>query len=425
MKYKLTLAIILATNINTSIYANEFPKGHDVINMIQSENEGGILGDTTEFIINSDVDDDRFILSSDEWIQIQLFATTAKALPTTEEDMRNQFDMTDDVVMDGVYTDLLQSYSTINSLSGEWMDPQGYKDQMIDLAAELASYSGTVISKSNALESMVNALIDAAVMEDEDKFNKYKNAIKNVLVIMRDQTDDFHKRGIVLGDKLTEYINALDKEKINLDQVEERNSDILTNDGTAIQAKIDRLIVEKDALNDEYAKWATVAGTSPTYAWLFPWGTIAAISTASAGTAYALELKAKLEDKAQELEDANVELKQTVAIYHSWVLAKSDVVNIRSEMVKANTSLGKLRGGWANLSKQLNSIINSIDTINSESVLDNPDAFTAAFSSAAEVDTLQDKWRKVESLAEKWVENAYVNPVNKMIFRLDRSNAYN
>ncbi|TQP94866.1 hypothetical protein FLL78_19010, partial [Vibrio cholerae] len=177
MKYKLTLAIILATNINTSIYANEFPKGHDVINMIQSENEGGILGDTTEFIINSDVDDDRFILSSDEWIQIQLFATTAKALPTTEEDMRNQFDMTDDVVMDGVYTDLLQSYSTINSLSGEWMDPQGYKDQMIDLAAELASYSGTVISKSNALESMVNALIDAAVMEDEDKFNKYKNCL--------------------------------------------------------------------------------------------------------------------------------------------------------------------------------------------------------------------------------------------------------
>lgn len=424
MKYKLTLAIILATNINTSIYANEFPKGHDVINMIQSENEGGILGDTTGFIINSD-EAERFILSSDEWIQIQLFATTAKALPTTEEDMRNQFEMTDDVAMDGVYTDLLQSYSSINSLSGEWMDPQGYKEQMIDLAAELASYSGTVVSKSNVLETMVNNLISAALDGDEELFIKYKNALKNILVTMRNQTDDFHKKGIELGDKLTEYINVLDKEKINLDQVEERNSDILTNDGTAIQAKIDRLIVEKDALNDEYAKWATVAGTSPTYAWLFPWGTIAAISTASAGTAYALELKAKLEDKAQELEDANKELKQTVAIYHSWVLAKSDVVNIRSEMVKANQSLGKLRGGWANILGQLNGVISIIDTIDSESVLHNPDAFTAAFSSQAEVDALQDKWRKVEALAESWVENAYVNPVNKMIFRLDRANSYN
>ncbi|TQP94002.1 alpha-xenorhabdolysin family binary toxin subunit A [Vibrio cholerae] len=424
MKYKLTLAIILATNINTSIYANEFPKGHDVINMIQSENEGGILGDTAGFIINSD-EAERFILSSDEWIQIQLFATTAKALPTTEEDMRNQFEMTDDVVMDGVYTDLLQSYLSINSLSGKWMDPQGYKEQMIDLAAELASYSGTVVSKSNALETMVNNLISAALDGNEELFIKYKNALKNILVTMRNQTDDFHKKGIELGDKLTEYINVLDKEKINLDLVEERNSDILTNDGTAVQAKIDRLIVEKDALNDEYAKWATVAGTSPSYAWIFPWGTIAAISTASAGTAYALELKAKLEDKAQELEDANKELKQTVAIYHSWVLAKSDVVNIRSEMVKANQSLGKLRGGWANILGQLNGVISIIDTIDSESVLHNPDAFTAAFSSQAEVDALQDKWRKVEALAESWVENAYVNPVNKMIFRLDRANSYN
>ncbi|HFC9211129.1 TPA: hypothetical protein AB5F35_003599, partial [Vibrio cholerae] len=302
---------------------------------------------------------------------------------------------------------------------------QGYKEQMINLAAELASYSGTVVSKSNVLETMVNNLISAALDGDEELFIKYKNSLKNILVTMRNQTDDFHKKGIELGDKLTEYINVLDKEKINLDQVEERNSDILTNDGTAIQAKIDRLIVEKDALNDEYAKWATVAGTSPTYAWLFPWGTIAAISTASAGTAYALELKAKLEDKAQELEDANVELKQTVAIYHSWVLAKSDVVNIRSEMVKANQSLGKLRGGWANILGQLNGVISIIDTIDSESVLHNPDAFTAAFSSQAEVDALQDKWRKVEALAEKWVENAYVNPVNKMIFRLDRANSYN
>lgn len=132
-----------------------------------------------------------------------------------------------------------------------------------------------------------------------------------------------------------------------------------------------------------------------------------------------------MEDKAQELEDANKELKQTVAIYHSWVLAKSDVVNIRSEMVKANQSLGKLRGGWANILGQLNGVISIIDTIDSESVLHNPDAFTAAFSSQAEVDALQDKWRKVEALAESWVENAYVNPVNKMIFRLDRSNSYN
>ncbi|TQP20825.1 hypothetical protein FLM04_12765, partial [Vibrio cholerae] len=184
MKYKLTLAIRLATNINTSIYANEFPKGHDVINMIQSENEGGILGDTTGFIINSD-EAERFILSSDEWIQIQLFATTAKALPTTEEDMRNQFEMTDDVVMDGVYTDLLQSYSSINSLSGEWMDPQGYKEQMINLAAELASYSGTVVSKSNVLETMVNNLISAALDGDEELFIKYKNSLKNILVTMR------------------------------------------------------------------------------------------------------------------------------------------------------------------------------------------------------------------------------------------------
>ncbi|OXX24061.1 hypothetical protein B9J88_06385 [Vibrio sp. V05_P4A8T149] len=415
---------MLATGINMPVYAYELSVNHDSPYMKQSvEGDENILGNIAEFIINDD-EGDRFILSSDEWIQIQFFATTAKALPITEQDMRNQFQMTDDVVMDGVYTDLLQSYSNINSLAGEWLDPQGHKDQMISLAADLSSYSGTVVTSGNVLYTMVNRLTEAAIAEDEELFNKYKSAIKGFLVQMRDDTVRFNNDGKALGDKLTSFINLLAQEKINLDQVEERNADILTNDGSAIQEKIARLIAEKDALNDEYSKWVTVAGTSPTYAWLFPWGTLAAIGSASAGTAYALELKERLENKAQELEDANIELTQTIAIYQSWVLAKGNVVNIRSEIVKANQSLGKLRGGWATILGQLNGVLSIIDNINSKDVLDNTNIFTAAFQTQSNVSLLQDKWRKVEALSEKWIENAYVNPVSKMIFRLDGSKSY-
>lgn len=415
---KVAIAIILATSINIPAFADELPIVNTYSQVDRTVEEGNILGNPSQFVIR-DEKGERFILSSDEWIQIQLFATTAKGLPITEEAMRNQFQMTDDIVMEGVYTDLLTSYSSIYNIAGQWLDPQGYRDQMIELAGELYSYSGQVVTRSESLETLVNNLVDAATSDDQEKFNKYKAVIKILLDKMRGQTVVFQEKGKQLGDKLTTFINTLDQETSHLDKVEEHNAAILTNDGSKVQEKIDRLIVEKDALNDEYAKWATVAGTSPTYAWIFPWGTLAAIGTASAGTAEAIALKARLDEKAQELEDAKAELIQTVAIYQSWKLAKTNLGNIRTEMVKANQSLGKLRGGWQNIIAQLDGIISSIDGITTETVLENPDMFIAAFLSQVEVDVLQDKWRKLEELSEKWIENAYVNPTSKVIFGLN------
>ncbi|PNQ53620.1 hypothetical protein C1141_20310, partial [Vibrio agarivorans] len=232
--------------------------------------------------------------------------------------------------------------------------------------------------------------------------------IKDVLSDMRKDTLELQENSAFLEEKLTDFINLLSTQRASLQTIEESNKEILADDGSALQEKIKRLIVEKDQLNEEYIRWVKISATTPTYAWVWPWGTIAAISTAAAGTNEALQLKAKLDAKKAELEEANKELDHTHAVYQSWKLATSNIDNISEKMTDALRSLEKLRGGWELISIQLDDVIPIIDGIDSENCLDKSNAWIAAMKTAREVEALQDAWRDIGGLAEKWVANAWI-----------------
>tara|TARA_B100001059_G_C17761467_1_gene543093 strand:+ start:797 stop:1375 length:579 start_codon:yes stop_codon:yes gene_type:complete len=148
----------------------------------QIANEGLLLGDPTVFEENGD-----FILSTDEWSDIQFFAQTAYSLPHTEQDMKWEFEL-GDLPFVGVYPQLLSNYQDIHNISIEWLGANGYRDQMVRLAHDLKNYSLQVNSKSNALSSLAELMYDAALYDDQEKFDRYKSAFKKQLIKMSNET---------------------------------------------------------------------------------------------------------------------------------------------------------------------------------------------------------------------------------------------
>ncbi|PNQ52563.1 hypothetical protein C1141_20875, partial [Vibrio agarivorans] len=123
------------------------------------EDEGRfILGNPSVF----KNEDGSFVLTSDEWYMIQLFASTASSLPITEDMMRLQFKMSDNQSFDGVYTQLLASYQQIHDSAAAWQDHNGYRDQMVGLAGQLITYSDDVVDTSSFLVQYTEKLVEAA-----------------------------------------------------------------------------------------------------------------------------------------------------------------------------------------------------------------------------------------------------------------------
>jgi len=417
-KNKVALAILLTFGINTSLQANyasfeRYPHAeHSAMYELQ-ENEN-ILGDPRQFLNENG----SFILQTEEWLQIQLFTEAAKGLPTTEESMRNYFQMTDLVAFDGVYNELLKSYEEINDIASMWSGPGGHMNKMVTLAGDLMVYSNTAVWSATTLEDATEALLAAAKSGDQQKFEESKMITLIVLKSMQEKTERFYKDTTKMDDELTIFSETLREQSIKLAEVERINAVILENDGTAQQYHIEKLIREKDELNAEYTKWVTVGATTPTYAWVYPLGTIAAIGTAAASTAYAVDLKIRLDAKKEELEKARDELTTTLAVRTSWVLATTNIDKIQEPMLEARKSLNKLRGGWSQLNSQIKGVLILIDEIDSESAIHNPNDFIAAFSTALLVDQIRGGWIDVGNIAKAWQLNAYITESHEYKFKL-------
>ena len=225
---------------------------------------------------------DDFLLSEEEWIKLNMLARSASTLPVTQESMRKRFYMSNYVAFDGVYQDLLSNYQNINHISSDWLGDSGYRDKMITLVENLIEYSHEVNDSSTGMLQQTQLIVEAAENADYLAFERAKADLLAILEAMLEDATRYYQDADSLGNGLTDFINSLDVQVQDLDRLQSSNQDILENDGSEASGEIDALKQRIDELNSEYRKWVTVAATTPTYAWIFPFGTIAAISTAGA-----------------------------------------------------------------------------------------------------------------------------------------------
>ena len=361
-------------------------------------------------------ENDQALLSEQEWIKLNMFARSASILPITQESMRKRFNMNSYVAFDGVYQSLLSNYQNIHQISSQWLGESGYQNKMISLVENLVTYSHKINDNSYGMIHQAQLMVRAADNFDDTAFEQAKADLLAILEVMLKVANQYYQNADSLGNGLTDFINALDSQMRNLDKLQAANQGILENDGSEASKDIDELKRRIDELNQEYRKWVTVAATTPTYAWIFPFGTIAAISTASTGSAKAVALKNQIQSITDDVTVMREQMAQDQAIYLSWSIATYSIEKIRESSRSTLSSQQRLRGGWALIASQLDSIIQGIADVNSDDVLNDPDNFIAAYITESEIEKLKLRWKNIGEEGEKWLVNSDVAGVSSAQF---------
>ncbi|WP_114785527.1 alpha-xenorhabdolysin family binary toxin subunit A [Vibrio tetraodonis] len=382
-----------------------------VHNVSLAENYNG-LGNLDVFTSESD----DVLLNEEEWIKLNMLARSASTLPVTQESMRKRFYMSNYVAFDGVYQDLLSNYQNINHISSDWLGDTGYRNRMITLVENLIEYSHEVNDSSIGMLQQTQLIVEAAENADYLAFERVKADLLAILEAMLEDATRYYQDADSLGHGLTDFINSLDAQVQDLHRLQSSNKDILDNDGSEASREIDALKQRIDELNSEYRKWVTVAATTPTYAWIFPFGTIAAISTAGAGSAKAVALKNEIQSIREDVIALREEMAHDQAVYLSWNIATDSIENILESTRSALAAQQRLRGGWALISSQLESVIKGINDINSDDVLHDPDNFIAAYLTELEVEKLQSRWENLGNEGEIWLANSDVTGISSTQF---------
>ncbi|WP_341660206.1 alpha-xenorhabdolysin family binary toxin subunit A [Vibrio sp.] len=368
------------------------------------------IGDAPEDFtyISEEANEERFVLSTDEWAAIQIFAATARALPITEDDMRNEF-LLGSLDFGSNYQELLRSYQSVHDISGQWLNAGGYRDQMVGLATDIVIYSDDVLTGSENISYFVDKLYSAINDNNLAVGDSYLTIIRRLLDNMLTDTQEYYNKADDLGTKLTEFVNTLDAEDQELQEVQSANADILENDGSATKDEIDALQDRIEEVNREYSKWVKVAATSPVYSTVaFPFGLIASIGAASGGTAQAIALKNEINFIKEDIDSLTKRLRTEELTYASWQLANSSITNTRDQLSEALNALEKLKGAWVLVVAQLQAALDGIQSANSEDVIDNPDLLIAIALTATELQELETRWGEIKETTEEWVRNAYV-----------------
>ncbi|NRD71789.1 alpha-xenorhabdolysin family binary toxin subunit A [Shewanella sp. VB17] len=383
-----------------------------VLQGIAFAEQSHVLGNAEAF----DIQNSDSILSKEEWIQLNMLARTASTLPISEDNMRKRFMMGDKVVFDGMYQELLQRYQDIHQISDTWLGELGYRDRMVALVGSLVDYAQGVTDTSSDIVSQANQLLAAAQTGNSEHFYQVKVLLLATLEAMLEDANQYYMDADNLGDGLTIFINNLEIQLVELSQLQSINSNILENDGSAASNQIDELKAQIDDLNREYRKWVKVSATTPTYAWIFPFGTIAAVSTAAAGTAQVLALKNQIKSIREDVTRLRQEMAQDQAVYLSWSIATDSIEKILDNGQSALMSQQKLRGGWAIIVSQLETVVEGVRHIDSEEVINNPNNVVAAALTQVNVNIVQQGWLNVLTAGQTWLANSDVTGVSSAQF---------
>lgn len=303
-----------------------------------------------------------FAMSRQEWIAIQTYTTDAFALPTTDEAFRNSLgpgapkELSD-------FKSLIEAYQAINTHVSNW-DKTVYPAS-VNLASDVYEYG---MNKAPVFYPPI--LKQAEILEKDPNDQHAKDALKAILDNLQRDAQEKADKAADVAKQITQFAGDTQADQITLVGTDGKGGLVKYYDdkyGSA-SAEVAELTKEIDAqrvilqeADDEYNHDVVVAATTPTYAWIWPIGTISAAVVAGVYGKRATEAldrsraaQAKIGTLADKLAaDANL----LVAI-HSAEIGMNTIVR---DIGAALPVIQKLQGVWGGIAADLGSISSLID----------------------------------------------------------------
>lgn len=367
------------------------------MNGIQTKSKLVLVPDETALINEKGM----FTLASPDMMLLQTYLTVGKCLPTEKEefdkkynlpqnlsekereefeDLRKEFGV---ILRDTTFFSDVTYPNTVNTAGNIYH--YGTKAKLY-LSKMLLKYQNFLEGKiteevaKNCMRAMADALIKDAKAYQEEALQIRQDILDFITKIQKSN----HKLKDLKGSFESKF--AKDERFQNY----ERLMDDITKE------------VEKE--NRNYTKNVLAASTSPTYAWVFPIGTIAATVVAGIYGAKATKVKQHIKNLENERDALRKEYKKKLDLLEDSRLAVSNIELLVKQAGGALVSLGKIAGVWDSLQSDLKDFKKTVET-------DVRDADIYLTDSGIEF--AADSWNRLAQAADHYRKLAYVTMTSR------------
>jgi hypothetical protein len=344
-----------------------------------------------------------FLLSSAEWLAIQVYVNDAVSLPTNTDELQKSLGPDAPPINTADFASLVACYSAINSHCTDWQKTTF--PASISLAGDVVAYA----QKAPIYYGAINTEAQKLVSNPND--TQAQAALKAIIDNLAAQATTFQGNAQHVSDMITTFATQTAADKNSL----------LGPDGTGTQSGIVKDYTDKygstseavksltDQLNGlnellvtdtkEYNHDVIVASTTPTYAWIWPIGTIAAAIVAGIYGDKAMKALNRIHKDQDQIATLSAQLKADANLMCDLTLANKGITQISSEISNALPIIQKIQGIWGAIATDLTNLGN---------IIQNDIAQALPIIMNLGVDEAITAWQKLGTEADSYRVNAYI-----------------
>ena len=341
-----------------------------------------------------------FTMSRTEWIAIQTYTTDALALPTTDDAFRKSLgpgapsDLAD-------FKSLIEAYQAINAHVTTW-DKTVYPAS-IDLASDVYQYG---ITKAPVYYPPI--LKEAEILADHPDDEHAKAALKAILDNLKKDAQGKADKAAEVAKQIGQFAADTEADRITMVGTDGKGGLVKYYDdkyGTT-SAEVAQLTKDIDAqrlilkaADEEYDHDVVVAATTPTYAWVWPVGTIAAAVVAGIYGKKAVEALDRARAAQEKINTLTAKLSADANLLVAIHSAEIGMNTIVRSVSAALPVIQKIQGVWGGIASDLTAI---------SALIDNDIRNVPPIIMDLGVDEAIKAWHKVALNADAYRVNAYV-----------------
>lgn len=337
-----------------------------------------------------------FFMSTPEFQALQTYCESAKKLPTTADELVARITgMTAAGAKE--FPDMLAAYAIVKNHCAEFTSETFPKT--VSLAATISRYG------RECSETYFPALIETIQKwqseTDPGKQNIYQRKVDGILKNRADQAQEHANNAKSVLDLVVEFLDQTKSDKNTLEPIQKKYHDKYEKEGGII-ADLKRQLKEAqdaiDKLNDEYKQDVIVASTTPTYGWVWPFGTIAAAVVAGVYGKRATAALDRIEGWKKKKGSLSDELQKDTDLVAQLTLADNSVKGLLEALNGALPVLEKMQGIWQSLHDDIAGVVGTLTEAKKADVWVKDNI----------VDAAAKQWKAVSDAADNYRVNAFV-----------------
>ena len=354
------------------------------------------------------------------WVYLQIYATCCLRLPNTAGALQATLDLTPSQAAGFSWFNAMYEAYDILDKAGKFFFSDVF-DKMTSLGNGLKSYATDVAGQDSTF-TLISSLVkptDGSKADPEaalDILSDLKTTAANNATLagqIKTNLATYKTKLVNAQSSMTSVKTDVD----NDDKTSEATIKKLSGDEN-VMGSIAQLRAMLDTDKAEYKHDVIVASTSVTYAWVFPFGTIAAATVAGIYGKRAVDMKDTIDKLEAQISSAEHELQVAVATQNTVTLAEDSLNSTINHTNIAIDKVTQVQNSWSDMATGLSYISDKVSySIRTE---DGKEKLAATDAVVYFMKKAQERWTEIQPTIDQMVTNPYItvspDPVNMAEF---------